>query len=196
MEVEITLEGTMEVNATAQNNASRYFLVLSGVPTLKTPLPPPDNPKEDEMIEPGYDKPRNITTEADYFTNYFSTWSGYCIAESGGYFTVRGSFVQGVNPTRESLGVVTTVNNTVKFSFALEKIFGNTIPDMIYFDVVTVDWPAAAPSLRRPLDHINSTDAYVSRASGSNKEIYDVDIAGSVTLRPALNIIKCAVTIQ
>ncbi|MFH1386787.1 MAG: hypothetical protein ABIH50_03875 [bacterium] len=183
MEVEITLAGTMEVNA------SRYFLVLAGVPTFKLPLPPPDNPNQDEMIEPGT-TPRN-GVEADYYTNYFSTWSGYCLAEPAGYFTVAGPFVQGVAATRESLGVITTLSNTVKFSFALEKIFGNNIPDKIYFDVVTVDWPTA--TARLPMDHINTTDAYISKVSGSNKSIDD---ESSPALPPALDIIKCSITIQ
>lgn len=182
MLVEVTLRGTIEADA------NRYFLVLASSPNFKVPLPPPDNISY-EFIEPGTE-PR-LGTSADYYANYYATWEGYVIAEPGGYFLVKGPFVSGVMPTREVITSLGEAGSQLKFNFNLSRIFGAAVPASIYFDFVSVPWPTDAAKL--PADHLNSTNAYVSKVAGSTVPIDDET---NPSLDPAADIIKCTVTIQ
>ena len=182
MTVLVTLNGPADVNA------NRYFMVLSSDSNLKTPLPSPDN-IDYEMIEPGT-TPQRGSVEA-YYTTYYSTWSGYIIADSGGYFLVDGPFVQGQATTREPLSTVGETSATLTYTVRLGQIFQSGVPDTIYFDVVSVPWPSGGAKL--PADHLNSTNAYISKVSGSTQTVDDTDNA---YIDPAANIIKCTVTIQ
>lgn len=183
MVVEVTLRGTMEAGA------NRYFMVLASSSNYKIPLPPPDNPNYDEFLEPGTEpKLGNI---ADYYTNYYSTWAGYIMVESGGYFLVDGPFVQGQVTTREPLSDLGEISSKIKFNFRLSQIFGSSIPSTIYFDFVSVPWPSDSSKLLA--DHLTSTNAYVSKVAGSTATIPDDP---DDSLAPALDILKCTVTIQ
>jgi len=182
MIVTVTLRGNFDVI----NN--RYFLVLASSASLNIPLPPPDN-IEYEMIEPGTD-PISGSEEA-YYLNYYSTWNGYSILEPGGYYLVAGPFVQNQTNTRESLGFIGNVNKTIVFNFDLSKVFGTTIPGNIYFDVVTVDWPDG--HMKLPYDHLTSTNAYISKVSGS---VVNIDDGQDAALESSLDIISCKAEIE
>ncbi len=184
MVVEVTLRGTMEVSA------NRYFMVLATDAGYKIPLPPPDN-IDYEFIEPGT-VPRLGSMEA-YYANFYSSWEGYCMVEPAGYFLVDGPFIQGVEITREVLTTIGEVSTKIKFNFRLNQIFQTAVPDIIYFDFVSVPWPADAAKL--PADHLTSTNAYISSAkvSGSTQTVND---EANYALPGSLDILQCTVTIQ
>jgi len=184
MTVEVTLAGTVETDA------NRYFLVLASDPSFRIPLPPPNIISESpEFLEPGM-TPLLGSIEA-YYTNFYSTWAGYIVADTGVYFSVKGPFALNQTATREFLSNLSPGTNKLTFTFSLDRIFGTTVPETIYFDFVSVPWPDGAQKI--PADHLESTNAYISKLSGStltvNDDEYDV-------LDPALNILKCVVTIQ
>jgi hypothetical protein len=182
MTVEVTLRGDVDISA------NRYFLVLASSSDLSIPLPPPDN-LDYEFIEPGTDPVQGGV--ADYYSEYYDTWSGYIVLDPGGYYLVKGPFVQSQLPTREALSNLGEVNTKISFSFRLERIFGGTVPDPIYFDFVSVDWPDG--QARLSADRLSSTNAYISNVAGS---ILSVDDGQDPELDPALDIIKCDVEIQ
>jgi hypothetical protein len=184
MVVEVTLRGTMEASA------NRYFMVLVSRSDYKIPLPPPDN-IDYEFIEPGTE-PRLGSLEA-YYTNFYSSWEGYCVVEPGGYFLADGPFIQGAVLTRESLSNLGEIGTKIKFNFRLSQVFGASVPNTIYFDFVSVPWPADDAKL--PADHLTSTNAYISsaRVSGSTQTVND---EANYALEDSLDILQCTVTIQ
>lgn len=184
MVVEVDLRGTAEVTS------HRYFLVLSSTPDFKIPLPPPAEKLDaPEFIEPGM-TPVLGSAEA-YFSNFFSTWSGYVVIDFGGSFTVKGPFAIGSSVTREVFSGPEDLSSKIKFIFDLSRIFDTSIPDNIYFDFVAVNWPEGQPKI--PQDHLESTNALISKILGSIKEISDEE---NPDLDPSVDILKCTVTIQ
>lgn len=183
MSVEVTLKGTMEVNA------NRYFLVVSSNPVYKVPLPPPDIIADaPEFIEPGM-VPTTGSPEA-YYTNFYSTWSGYIVLDSGGYSLVKGPFVINQTPTREVLSGMGEISAKISFSFSLDRIFA-AVPDQIYFDFISVAWPDG--QARIPSDHLLTTNNYISKAVGSIVTVVDGEDSG---VDGSLDIISCRVEIQ
>jgi hypothetical protein len=183
MVVEITLRGTLDINN------DRYFMVLSSSPYFTIPLPPPDNIIF-EFIEPGMSP--QLGSMTDYYTNYYSTWAGYTIMDPSGFTLVRGPFVLGVEASREVFASPGDLNtNKIRFTFPLERLFGSTVPDKIYFDIASVDWPAGAQKFCA--DHLTSTNAYISKLAGSVQVITDEE---DPSIDPALDILSCIVTIQ
>ena len=182
MVVDVTLRGNIDPNT------NRYFLVLARTPAYRVPLPPPDN-IDFEMIEPGT-TPRN-GLPADYYSNFYASWEGYCIVDPGGYFLVDGPFVLGAPVTREVIASLGAVTTQLKFNFELSRAFGAAIPDTVYFDLVTVPWPDDVARL--PADHLAATDAYISKIAGSTITVVDDP---NPALNAALDITRCTVTIQ
>jgi hypothetical protein len=183
MVVEVTLRGTIETTA------NRYFLVLARTAAYSVPLPLPYNVGQYEMIEPGT-APRSGTW-SDYQTNFYCSWEGYCLTEANSHLTVKGPFTYNVTPSREVITSVGERTNKLSYTFSLSKIFGASIPDTIYFDLVTVPWPNA--DLRLPADHLAITDAYVSKIAGSTRTVPDEE---NLALDAAVDIKECTVTIQ
>lgn len=183
MTVEVTLRGTWEVES------SRYYLVLSNSSDLRVPLPPPQQlPEAPEFIEPGM-TPQLGSTEA-YYRNFFSSWAGYVVMENGGFFAAKGPFIQGQVVSREVFANLKEASNKITFTLDLSQIF-DTLPDTIYFDFVTVDWPDSGPKI--PQDHLTSTNAYISTLSGSSQSVDDPEEEG---VSAPLNILNCRVVIQ
>jgi hypothetical protein len=182
MVVEITLRGPFDISA------NRYFLVVSSNPSFRVPLPPPDDLNY-EFIEPGSIPQQGSI--ADYYTNYYSTWSGYVVLDPAGYNLVPGPFIRGQATTREVVASLTDITSKLKFNFRLDRIFGAAIPDPIYFDFVSVAWPSGTAKFAR--DHLTTTNAYISSISGSTQTIPDENIG---SLDPALDILNCTVSIQ
>jgi len=177
MKLEVTLRGTMEVN----NN--RYFLVLSSSADYKIPLPPPDIIESaPEFIEPGMTP--FLGSEEAYYTNYFSTWSGYVILDPGGYYSVKGPFFINQSTTREVVSFIGEMGNKITFSFLLSRIF-DTVPDQIYFDFITVAWPEGEPKV--PSDHMPSSGNYISKIVGS---ISTIDDLGDSSIDASLDIVS------
>jgi len=188
----VTFGGQMVVEVTLRENfdaaANRYFLVLSTDAGFKTPLPPPDN-IDYEFIEPGTAPQRGVL--ADYYANYYSTWSGYVMAEPGGYFAVPGSFVIGQSNTRALIASLGEPSTKIRFVYPLSQIFGAAVPDKIYFDFSAVNWPTADAKLA--MDHLNTTNAYIANIAGSTTTITDIS---DPALVGSQDILTCTVTIQ
>ncbi|MDI6731435.1 MAG: hypothetical protein QME05_02495, partial [Candidatus Margulisbacteria bacterium] len=182
MTVTVTLRGTMEVVS------HHYYLVFSSSSGLTIPLPSPDNPYYYEMIEPGT-TPINGAI-ADYYTNYYSTWSSYIIADTTGYAAVMGPFVLGQAITRDAFANLGDLTTTIRFVVPLNKIF-TTTPDYVYFDFVSVNWPDGSPKISA--DHLTTTNAYISKISGSIVEIADSE---DPTIAAAADILNCKVEMQ
>lgn len=181
--VSVTLRGNIDIST------NRYFVVLSDNANYKVPQPPPDQlDAAPEFVEPDM-TPTTGSPEA-YFTNFFSTWSGYVILNTTGYELVKGPFIQGQAPTREVLATLGDINNRISFSFTLDRLFA-TIPDRIYFDVISVPWPTGNEKI--PSDHLPTSDNSISKISGSIKEIDDDQ---NNTLNASLDIIDCRVEVQ
>lgn len=183
MTVEVTLRGNYDATA------NRYFLVLGSSSNLAVPLPPPDNISYDEMLEPG-DTPVQGAV-ADYYSTYYDTWAGYIIIDPDGYYLVKGLFVQNQTNTREAIANLGSPSNKLSFDFNLSKIFGNSIPDPIYFDFVSVAWPDGQQKL--PSDHLSATNPYISKIVGS---ILNIDNGDDTRVDAALDITRCDVEIQ
>jgi hypothetical protein len=183
MLVEVTLRGTMEFNA------NRYFLIVSTNESYKIPLPPPDIIEAaPEFIEPGM-TPQLGTPEA-YYSNFYSTWSGYVILDPSGYSLVKGPFVAGEATTREVLSTLADIGTKISFSFRLGRMF-DAVPDQIYFDFIAVPWPDGEAKI--PSDHLPSTGNYISKVSGS---IFAIDDLSDSTLDASLDIVRCRVEVQ
>ena len=183
MAVEVALKGNMDVNA------NRYFMVVSSNPNYRVPLPPPDIISDaPEMIEPGM-VPATGSPEA-YYTNFYSTWSGYIVLGPGGYYLVKGPFTLNQTPTREVLSGLGEIGTKINFSFRLKRIF-ETVPDQIYFDFISVPWPSGQAKI--PSDHLPSTNNYISKAVGSIAAVIDGEDNG---VDGSLDIISCRVEIQ
>ncbi len=184
MKIEVTLRGTAEITA------NRYFLVLSRDANYKIPLPPPDIVEDaPEFIEPGM-IPQIGSPEA-YYNEFYSTWSGYIVLESGGYFISKGPFVIDQVAERVFFSGLGEIGSKITFSFRLDRIFETDIPDSIYFDFVSVPWPDGEEKI--PADHLPSIANYISKKSGS---ILTVDDEADMDLAPGLDIRSCRVEIQ
>jgi hypothetical protein len=183
MVVEVTLRGTLN------EDANRYFLVLSADPAYEVPLPAPDLIEESpEMIEPGTDP--IIGSQEAYYTNFFTSWDGYIILDPSGYSLVKGPFSLNSPTTREVLATLTEASTRIRFTFRLEQIFA-TVPDRIYFDFITAAWPDAVQKV--PTDHLPSTDNSIARISGSLEEIDDSEDG---SLAAGLDILGCKIEMQ
>lgn len=184
MIVDVTLRGT------ADAIGNRYFVVMSSNSAFKVPLPPPDYDEQTpEFLEPG-DVPLVGSIEA-YYSKYYAGWTGYVYVDPGGYTLVTGPFVNGVAATREAVGNLETITSKLSFTFNLAKLFGTTIPDNIYFDVISVPWPDGQAKI--PVDHLASTNASISKISGS---ILTVDDIEDSSLPASRDIVRCRVEIQ
>jgi hypothetical protein len=183
MVVQVTMRGTVEATA------NRYFLVVSGTSAYKVQLPlPQPGGTRDELLEPGT-IPMYGSMEA-YFNNYYSTWTGYVITEPAGYFLGQGPFVFGASSTREVLSTTAPSGSFFNFTIRLEQLFGANVPDIIYFDILTVPWVTGAEKL--PADHLMMSN-YVSKIAGTELTIND-DPDSSVPSSLDLN--KVVVKIQ
>ncbi|NQU18131.1 MAG: hypothetical protein HQ564_08720 [Candidatus Saganbacteria bacterium] len=182
MVVEVKLRG----NADIIN--SRYFMVLSSSPAFKVPLPPPNN-IADEFLSVG-DLPQQGSLES-YYTNYYSTWSGFIELNNNGYYISKGPFVYNTTSTQEVLSDFETASSTLNFSFRLEKIFGSSVPDTIYFDLITVDYPLS--DFKRTKDLIYSPVPSIQKYSGAETSGSD---SSDPSLDADLDIISWKVLIQ
>jgi hypothetical protein len=183
MYVEVTLRGDFDPD----NN--RYFMVISSDPSYNEPLPPPEQLAEaPEFIEPG-DTPQTTSPEA-YYIHFFNTWSGYVVVDPIGYNLVQGPFLIGQAATREVLSTLTSISSKLSFTFRLDQLF-STVPDEIYFDIVTVPWPDGAEKV--PVDHLPSLDNSISKISGSITSVIDDP---NLSLEPGLDILSTRVEIQ
>ena len=182
MVVEVTFRGPVDISA------NRYFLVLSNNPLFKIPLPPPENTAF-EFIEPGMTPLQGAI--ADYYTTYYSSWSGYVALDPAGYSLVMGPFVQGQANTREVVASLGTVTSKITFNFLLDRVFGPVLPATIYFDMVSVSWPSGYAKFAR--DHLTTTNAYISSVAGSTQTIPD---ESNDAIDASLDILNCTVSIQ
>jgi len=188
--VKVTLRG----NADTTNN--RYFMVFGTTPNLKVPLPPPYNNIGGinyEFLEPDGTRPVDGTSLEAYYTNYFSTWSGYVVLDGSGFFAVPGPFQQSAPIIRTSpFAYFTPGTNQISFNFPLNQVFVNTgLPNTAYFDFVTVSWLNGSYKYSR--DHLEGTNAYISTQTGSSITVSD---PADPAINGSLDILTCEVTVQ
>jgi hypothetical protein len=194
----VNFDAQMVVTVTLRENAdltnNRYFMVLADTPSFKVPLPPPNNVLGGisyEFLEPDGTLPRDGTSLEAYYTNYFSTWSGYVVLDNGSYFSVPGPFLQNAPVSRPTpFAYFTPGNNKISFNLPLNRIYA-IIPNNAYFDFVTVEWPLTDRKISR--DHIESTNAYILTQKGSSQTILD---AADPSINGSLDILTVEVTVQ
>ena len=156
---------TVEVNLRANLDVSkyRYFMVFSTQEAISFPILPPEGTTLDEFLEPG-DAPR-VGDNTSYFANYYSTWTSYIVLEDGGYFLAKGPFVATNTVTREPLAPLSSISNRLSFNVSLSRLFGPSIPDTIYFDIIAVEYPTN--DLKYMRDHAGPPIRRLSKISGS-----------------------------
>jgi hypothetical protein len=144
-------------------------MVFSTREGISIPIPPPEGSSLDEFLEPG-DSPV-IGTKTPYFTNYYSTWSSYIVVDSLGYYNANSPYIETAAPTREVIAPITLPTNKLRFSISLARIFPNGVPDYIYFDIISVNYPtttAISPNLQKYLkDHAAPPNRSISKTFGS-----------------------------
>jgi len=183
LNVEVTFAGTID----PVNN--KYFVVFSTDENYKIPLPAPYS--LDEFLEPGDDpRPGSVKTKAEYYSYYYSTWSGYSVVDSYGYAFSKGPFLI-INPsTREAISDLGTISNKLKFEIRLEKIFGTTLPKNIYVDIISAAYPAGN---RKELKD------RISPPTNSFQPIKGTFISGSDDpdsgIKPSLDIVKWSISL-
>lgn len=189
MTVTVTLGGVVD----ATNN--RYFMVLSDSQNFKVSLPPPsENPHYYEFLEPDGTQPKDGTSLEVYYTNFFSTWSGYIKLDTGQYYYAAGPFVQGTSPVLNPFAIFGGATNKLVFDLQLNRIFPAGVPTTVYFDVIAVPWASGAPTYAA--DHLNATtNSYISTQSGSIITVQDT-LDYSTPANPSLDILTCEVTVQ
>lgn len=181
--VQITLRGNYDVNS------NKYFMVIGNDQYYRVPLPPPDQLDEaPEFIEP--DMLPQTGSRETYFADFFDTWAGYMVIDPTGYTLVNGPFTITQTATRQVIATLGAAGTRLSFLLPLDQLF-STVPDQIYFDVVSVPWPLAAEKI--PADHLLSTDNSISSIVGS---IVTVTDAQDPLLLPSLDILECRVEVQ
>jgi len=180
--VEITLRG----NADVINN--RYFMVLSNSQSFSVPLTYADN-TEYEFLSVG-DPPQSGSQES-YYTKYYSTWNGYIELNNNGYYLTKGPFTYETTATPEPLSLFDGNTNTLKFDFRLDRIFGTSIPDTIYFDLITVSYPLSGS--KRTQDLLYPDRLPIPKGSSAEKSGSDLS---DTTLNSSLDITGWKVRIQ
>ncbi len=183
MTVDVTFRGTIDISK------NRYFMIISTKESYSFPILPPEGPSLDEFLEPG--DPPVIGDLADYFNKYYSTWHSYIVLDNLGYFLVRGPFSMTSPITRESIAILLTVTNNIHFTVRLDRIFPASVPDTIYFDIISADYPANAQKYLK--DHIAPPDRGISKTSGS--VLYQSDEIKN-DIDPSLDIISWSVKIE
>jgi hypothetical protein len=175
---------TVEVNLRANLDVSkyRYFIVFSTQEAISFPIQPPEGTTLDEFLEPG-DAPR-VGDNTSYFANYYSTWTSYIVLTDGGYFLAKGPFIATNTVTREPLAPLSAISNKLSFNVNLTRLFGTTIPDTIYFDIIAVDYPTN--DLKYLKDHAGPPIQRLAKISGSilsgtNTALPDIDGALNFT---------------
>lgn len=155
LRVEVTLRGNFDVTR------NRYFMVIATQEAYYIPLPAPYS--TDEFLEPGDAAQAGDT--ARYYTDYYYSWHSYIVLNQMGYFLNKGPFVYGVSTTPEVISGTGNISNKLTFSVELERIFGPQIPDYIYFDLISVDYPSG--QLKYLKDNITPPVRSISKVSGS-----------------------------
>jgi hypothetical protein len=168
---------------------NRYFMIISTQESYAFPILPPEGTSLDEFLEPG-DSPV-VGSLADYFSKYYSTWYAYIVLDNTGYHLARGPFSVTTPVTREVMGYFYTQPNTLYFTIRLNQIFGATVPDNIYFDIISVDYPSNGQKYLK--DHVAPPSRSISKIAGSL--LSKSDPADS-NIDPSLDIISWTVKIE
>ncbi|MFA4967766.1 MAG: hypothetical protein WC624_06070 [Candidatus Margulisiibacteriota bacterium] len=188
-----TYGSQMIVEAVFQGNIdtakTRYFLIISTQESYSFPILPPEGTSLDEFLEPG-DSPV-VGNIADYFTKYYSTWSSYIALDSLGYHFVSGPFSATTPITKETLGAVVVQSNYIYFTVSLNRLFGSSVPDNIYFDIISADYPSNGQKYLK--DHIAPPSRSISKIAGSILEKTD---EAKPDIDPSQDIISWSVKIE
>ena len=183
MVVEVDFRGNLDLAK------SRYFMIISTTESYSFPILPPEGSSLDEFLEPG-DAPV-VGNIADYFTKYYSTWNSYIALDSLGYHLAHGSFAVTNTITKETLGASLYGGNYIYFTVTLDRLFGSNVPDNIYFDIISADYPTSGQKYLK--DHIAPPGRSISKIAGSILSKSD-EIKSDID--PGLDIISWSVKIE
>lgn len=180
---EITLQGNYDVI----NN--KYFIVFSTMEGYQIALPQPDG--MDEFLVPGdLPQPGGISTQ-EYFSKYYSTWTGAIVIDSQGYQLIKGPFNINNTISREVFATLDNVSNKLIFTIDINRIYGSTLPRNIYLDIITASYPAG--TFKSLKDRISPPVYSFEPIKGSVISYNDTD---QVSLaEPSLNITNWKVTL-
>ena len=184
---ELNVEITLSANANVTDN--RYFVIFSTMEGYQIPLPPPDS--LDEFLEPGDEPQPGTKTKAGYYNSYYSTWAGYVVIDSQGYSVVKGPFNFSTPSTRELIAGLGNPSKNLTFNLRLERIFGATLPNRIYFDIITAAYPPGSTKLLA--DRISPPVNSLEPIKGTIVSRTDADTTSAST--PSLDITNWIVSI-
>ena len=183
MVVELDFRGNLDLTK------SRYFMIISSVESYSFPILPPEGNSLDEFLEPG-DAPV-VGSIADYFTKYYSTWNSYIALDSLGYHLARGPFSITNPVTKETLASYPYQSNYLYFTVSLDRLFGTSVPENIYFDIISADYPTSGQKYLK--DHIAPPGRSISKIAGSIVSKSD-EVKSDID--PGLDIISWSVKIE
>lgn len=185
MAFEITLQGNYDVI----NN--KYFIVFSTMEGYQIALPQPDG--MDEFLVPGdIPQPGGISTQ-EYFSKYYSTWAGVILVDSQGYQLIQGPFNINNPVTREVFATLDNASNKLQFNININRIYGNTLPNLIYIDIISASYPTG--TFKSLKDRISPPAYSFEPIKGSVISYNDTDSLVNPIADPSLNITNWKVTL-
>ncbi|KAF0133888.1 MAG: hypothetical protein FD145_1000 [Candidatus Saganbacteria bacterium] len=176
MTVTVSFRGAIDLT----NN--RYFVVISSQESYSLPLLPPEGSSTDEFLEPG-DSPISGSI-SDYYSKYYSSWHSLVVADNLGIFIIPGPFSTTSSTTREIISTIPAISDNISFTIRLDKIFTSSVPETIYFDIISANYP---PSSQKYLkDHIAPPGRSISKVTGSilsqsDESKSDIDASQDIT---------------
>jgi len=157
---------------------NKYYMVIANNPNYQLPFSPY------EFIEPGI-PPKD--PQVDYF-KFYSTWSAYVIVDAGVAYLVPGPFISSTETySRIQISSPLPIGGNVSFQFRLDQVFGDTPPDVIYFDFMTVD------QSRLLMDHLTPPSKSIMKYDGM---IVSGSDEGTSSIDLSLDILDWSVSIQ
>jgi len=157
---------------------NKYYMMISSSPAYQLPFYPY------EFIEPGYPP---VDPQIDYY-KFYSTWSGYVVVDGGMVYLIPGPFTSTTESyQRIQIGGPLGLGRNMSFQFRLEQIFGASLPDVVYFDFISVD------ESRFLKDHLFPPSKSIMKYEGM---IVSGSDEGSSDIDPSLDILDWSVSIQ
>jgi hypothetical protein len=125
----ISLNIDFKDNIDGVNN--NYYIIMRSAAAPNIPFTPIEfNEPDDTPSQP----------EIDYFGDYFSTWDYYFLLEGNTIYLASGPFVTSEAVTIEA--IASWPGNKPKnlfITYDITRLYPTAVPNMLYFDVVTVD---------------------------------------------------------
>lgn len=168
---QLVFELTYRENVDMLNN--RYFIVIGTNEAFQLPIRPY------EFIEPTEIPLNPPNLPGNNYFSYYQTWQSYFVSDvSGSLYLINGPFVTTEGYTRLPMPNQSQNSKMITITCPLSLVYGSSIPDNIYFNVVSV-------KNRFLADSILSPTPYISKIKGSylpGTDDSDPSIDGSLDL--------------